>query len=57
MGIRKITTIQAAEREIQALIDSFSDGIFIEALQEMESQAETARVAREEELSANEDDK
>lgn len=44
-----IRTIQEAEREIQKLIDRFDDAIFIEALEEMESSAQTAREAREEE--------
>jgi hypothetical protein len=43
----EITTLKEAERAIQELIDSFSDDIFIEACEEMESAAQVAREARQ----------
>lgn len=45
-----IRTIEEAEREINKLIDRLDDVIFIQALEAMESFAQTAREAREEEL-------
>lgn len=46
----EITTMRDADRAIQDLIDSFSDAIFIEACEAMESSAEVSRQARQEEL-------
>lgn len=45
----EITTMKAAEKAVQELIDSFSDAIFLEACEEMISSAQIARDARKEE--------
>jgi N-methylhydantoinase B/oxoprolinase/acetone carboxylase alpha subunit len=48
-----ITTMKDAEREIQALIDRFTNDIFIEACEEMASAADIAKQAREEEQASS----
>ncbi len=48
--IHEIKTLREADAAIQELIDSFEDAIFIEACEAMESAAETALMARREEL-------
>lgn len=50
----EIMTIREAERQISELIDRFDDTIFIEACQEMESSAQTAWHARQDELDMDE---
>ncbi len=56
----EILTMREAEREIQALIDRFADTIFVPACEEMESAAQIAREARQEEqcnaIEAGDDD-